>query len=216
MKKIILLIAITLLTGCTANYDIKILEDKITDNIQIYTDNKTVKIASQEQTEKFYQELGNWERGYEYYKRELYTTDKITGYKYTYDFSYNEYDAMSQIRKCYNDFEFTHNEDKIEIKTSEEFLCKNYYKNVNKISINITSEYEILNSNADIKTNDIHTWTITNTNYQNKPIKITLLKKKNIKEKEAQKLEIKNILIFIIFILLIIVLIIQKKDKKQK
>jgi hypothetical protein len=123
---------------------------------------------------------------------------------------------MSQIRKCYNDFEFTHNEDKIEIKTSEEFLCKNYYKNVNKISINITSEYEILNSNADIKTNDIHTWTITNTNYQNKPIKITLLKKKNIKEKEAQKLEIKNILIFIIFILLIIVLIIQKKDKKQK
>jgi hypothetical protein len=216
MKKIILLIAMTLLTGCTANYDINILEDKITDNIQIYTDNKTVKIASQEQTEKFYQELGNWERGYEYYKRELYTTDKITGYKYTYDFSYNEYDAMSQIRKCYNDFEFTHNEDKIEIKTSEEFLCKNYYKNVNKISINITSEYEILNSNADIKTNDIHTWTITNTNYQNKPIKITLLKKKNIKEKEAQKLEIKNILIFIIFILLIIVLIIQKKDKKQK
>ena len=216
MKKIILLIAITLLTGCTANYDINILEDKITDNIQIYTDNKTVKIASQEQTEKFYQELGNWERGYEYYKRELYTTDKITGYKYTYDFSYNEYDAMSQIRKCYNDFEFTHNENKIEIKTSEEFLCKNYYKNVNKISINITSEYEILNSNADIKTNDIHTWTITNTNYQNKPIKITLLKKKNIKEKEDQKLEIKNILIFIIFILLIIVLIIQKKDKKQK
>ena len=216
MKKIILLIAITLLTGCTTNYDINILEDKITDNIQIYTDNKTVKIASQEQTEKFYQELGNWERGYEYYKRELYTTDKITGYKYTYDFSYNEYDAMSQIRKCYNDFEFTHNENKIEIKTSEEFLCKNYYKNVNKISINITSEYEILNSNADIKTNDIHTWTITNTNYQNKPIKITLLKKKNIKEKEAQKLEIKNILIFIIFILLIIMLIIQKKDKKQK
>ena len=76
MKKIILLIAITLLTGCTANYDINILEDKITDNIQIYTDNKTVKIASQEQTEKFYQEGVYFPARWQYLLSEVLTNEQ--------------------------------------------------------------------------------------------------------------------------------------------
>lgn len=219
MKKIILLITIILLTGCTATYDINIKKDSVYDSIKIYTDNKIVKNATDDETMKFSEKLGEWERGYEYYKREIYTTDKITGYNYTYDFKYDEYDAMSQIRKCYEDFEFKYENNTITIKTSDEFLCRNYYRDVNKLELNITSEYKIINSNADTKSENIHTWNIDNTNYKNKPINITLSKTtldNTSQTKEKKEVNIIQILSIIIFILLIVVLIIRKKDKEQK
>lgn len=218
MKKIITLLAVTLLTGCSATYDININKDSINDNIKIYTDSKIIKNATEDEALKFSEKIGEWERGYDYYQREIYTTDKITGYEYTYDFKYEEYDAMSQIRKCYKDFEFIYEKNTITINTSKEFLCKNYYKDVNKLELNISSEYEIINSNADSKSNNIHTWNINSSNYKNKPISITITKS-NIVNKEQNnkknKINIQNILVLIIFILLIIVLIIRQKDKKQ-
>lgn len=219
MKRIIILfITAILLTGCNASYDINIKQDKIEDSIKIYTTNQTVQTATDKTIKEFTEKLGNWERGYDFYKRELYATDKITGYNYTYSFNYNEYDAMSQIRKCYKDFQFDYQKDTIIIKTSKEFLCQNYYQEVKSLQLNIQSEYKILNSNADTKTANIHTWNINKTNYKNKPIEITISKNKittqeNIKEK---KLDIIKILIIIIFILLIIILIIRKKEQKQR
>ncbi len=219
MKKIIiLLITIILLTGCNASYDINFNKDKIEDSIKIYTSSKNINNATNETTNNFTDEIGNWERGYEYYKREIYTTDKITGYNYTYNFNYNEYDAMSQLRKCYKDFDLTYTEDSITLNTSNEFLCSSYYKDINNIDINISSEYEIINSNADIKNNNTHTWNISKTNSKNKPIKLTISKKneyQNTNNDKNDKFNIKSILILIIFILLIVVLIIRKKDDKN-
>ncbi len=220
MKKIIiLLITIILLTGCNATYDITFNKDNISDSIKVYTDSKIVNNATNKQIETFSNELGNWERGYEYYKREIYTTDKITGYNYTYNFNYEEYDAMSQLRKCYKDFELKYTKDTITLSTSNEFLCSTYYKNINSININISSEYEIINSNSDTQKNNIHSWNINKNNSKNKPIKLTISKKNEYKEEKINKknkLNIKSLLTLIIFILLIIVLIIRKKDEKNK
>lgn len=220
MKKIIiLLITSLLLTGCNATYNINITNNQINDSIKIYTKNSNVQNATDTMINTFTDQLGNWERGYEYYKRELYTTDKITGYNYTYNFNYNEYDAMSQIRKCYKDFEFKYENNTITIKTSNEFLCKSYYQEVNSLELNISSEYKIIKSNADIKKDNIHTWKINKTNYKNRPINITIEKNtkynNNNKDKKNTKMNIQTILTIIIFILLIIVFIIRKKDQKQ-
>lgn len=220
MKKIIfLLITSLLLTGCNATYNINISNDQIKDSIKIYTKNNNVQNATDTMINNFTNQLGNWERGYEYYKRELYATDKITGYNYTYNFNYNEYDAMSQIRKCYKDFKFKYENNTITIKTSNEFLCKNYYQEVNSLELNISSEYKIIKSNADIKKDNIHTWNINKTNYKNRPINITIEKntkyKDNNKAKKNTKMNIQTILTIIIFILLIIVFIIRKKDQKK-
>ncbi len=220
MKKIIILCITTiLLTGCNATYNINFTKNKIEDSIKIYTNNKNVQNATKEVTEKFSEQLGNWERGYEFYKREIYATDKITGYEYTYNFNYEEYDAMSQLRKCYKDFELNYEKDTITINTSKEFLCQIYYPEVNSLELNITSEYEILNSNADKKKNNTHTWNINKTNYKQKPINITISKVKkqqNNPQNKKNKLDIQAILTITIFILLIIVLIIRKKDQKQR
>lgn len=215
MKKILLLLITTvLLTGCTATYDITFDEDIIHDSIKVYTDSKNVNTASKEKLDNFLLKIGEWERGYDYYKRELYTTDKITGYHYTYDFPYDQYDATSQIRKCYKDFTFTY-DNTINLKTSNEFLCSTYYKEVKNIEISITSKYQITSSNADKKTNNTHTWIINKNNYKNKPIIIEIDKNTKAK-KETPEIDLKMILIFIIFILLILVYIVNKKDLKRQ
>lgn len=217
MKKIILLlITIILLTGCNATYDINIKNDKISDTIKVFEKNNIVQNATNEQTKKFSDTIGDWENGYDYYQRELYTTDEVTGYKYTYDFNYEEYDAMSELRKCYKELSFEY-DNQINLKTSNEFLCANYYKNVDSLEINITSEYHITNSNADKQENNKHTWIINKNNYKNKPIQISINKnKKALKKEKETKIEIKSILAIIAFIILILILKIRKKETTKK
>lgn len=218
MKKIIiLLITAILLTGCEATYEINIQKDKINDNIKLYTDSSIVNNATPNQINEFKDKLNEWERGYEYYKRDIYATDKITGYNYIYDFTYEEYDAMSQIRKCYKDFEFITDENYITITTSNEFLCNTYYKDVNKLTLTITSDYKILTSNADNKEENVHQWNFTKNNAKNKPITIKIEKTAPVQNnKNKSKISLVNILSVIVFILLLIVIIIRKKDQKQR
>lgn len=217
MKKIILLLITTiLLTGCQSTYDIKFTDNKIEDTIKIYTNNSVVQSATTKQTQDFQNELGNWERGYEYYKRELYATEEITGYQYTYSFDYQEYDAMSQLRKCYEDFNFSYENNRVKLTTSNKFLCKTYYKDIDNLTLTITSDYKIINSNANTKSHNTHTWTINKDNYQNMPIEFEIDKTQPYTApKEEKEIDILGILSCIIFVLLIIVLIVKRKERRR-
>lgn len=219
MKKIIImLISLILLTGCSATYDINIKDKKISDEIKIYTDNDNVKKATQATLDHFENELLDFERGYEHYSKEMYSTDQVTGYVYNYEFTFDEYDAMSQLRKCYKDFDFDYSNNILTIKTSNEFLCRNYYEDMNDITINIDSDYQIVSSNADTRNGNKHSWTITRNNYSNKPIEIKVnLNDKVIKKNNAEsKIDLKMILVLLTFILLVIVLIVNKKKVVRK
>ena len=216
MKKIIfLLITICLLTGCTATYDINITKETINDTIKIEADSTKVNNANKQTTDTFNQKIGEWENGHDFYKREIITTADKTGYQYTYNFNFDEYDAMSQIRKCYKDFNLTYDND-IELTTSKEFLCRNYYPQLKTFTINITSEYEITSSNADSIKDNVHTWKINANNYKVRPINIKINKSKMyIPEEEPNYKNIKSIIFIIIFFILVIIFIKRKKDIKQ-
>jgi hypothetical protein len=216
MKKIIALFITTiLLTGCSAKYEINITKENINDIITIETNSENVNNANAQTTKLFQQKLGEWENGHDFYKRELTTTAEKTAYKYTYNFNFEEYDAMSHISKCYENFDLRY-DNEITLSTSNEFLCKNYYPQVKNYTITITSEYNITESNADSVKNNTHTWQINSTNYKNKPIKIKLNKHKlYIKEEKTNFNFIKSIITILLFILLIIIFIKRKKDIKQ-
>lgn len=216
MKKILLLLITTvLLTGCTATYEIDITKDKINDVILIETDSEKVNTANKTTTDLFTQKLGEWENGHDFYQRELITTAEKTGYQYTYSFNYNEYDAMSQIRKCYQEFNLNYDKE-ITLSTSNEFLCKNYYPQVKTYTIKITSEYDITSSNADSVKENVHTWIVNVNNYKNKPIEIKINKNKlYVKEEKTDYTFIKNIIFIIFFIILIIIFMKRKKDIKK-
>lgn len=215
MKKIILLLLIIFLTGCQSTYEIKINKENIEENIKIFTENSIVKNANQETINSFSQTLDDWENGYDYYNRELYTTEEYTGYEYTYTFTHEEFDAMSQLRKCYKDFEFNYTDNTISLNTSKDFLCGTYYNQVDNIQITIKTNYSILSSNADkINKNEL-TWIINKQNYKNKPITFTINTAKETKDIKKKNLNLKGIIIVIIFILLIIIFIKRKQKSKR-
>lgn len=217
MKKIIsLILAILLLTGCSAKYDITFTDDKIKDEIRVYTDSDTVNNATQSTINSFSNKILEWERGHDHYTREVYTDNGMTGYLYKYDFNYDEYDAMSQIRKCYEDFELTYNDSEIILKTSNKFLCQNYYKDVTDLTITINTDKVITSSNADEINGNTHTWKINKTNYNNKPLEIRINRQETYKPKVENPLNLTQILIIILFILLIIVYIINRKSIKKR
>ena len=202
LKKIVLLLPLLLLiTGCGSTYEIEFTQnDTIKDTISIFEDNDKVERFTKKDEEDFLNKLLDFERGYEHYKRELYTTEDITGYKYTNDFTYEEYDAMSQLRKCYEDLTLKVTDDKIELKTKGEFLCATYHKEMPYMEITIKSDYKIEDSNANTQDSNTATWKITKNNYKNTPIEITL-DKTDIIEEEEKEFPIKNIIIIVLFFL---------------
>jgi hypothetical protein len=214
MKKIILLTLILLLCSCSANYKIVIEDNKIYDEINITEKSTIVNSANQEQMDSFEEQLIDWERDYDYYTRELFTENDLTGYKYTYDFNFEQYDTLSQISKCYEDFKVTYNNNSFKINTSNDFLCGTYYDNIDKLEITITSQYKVLNSNADKKVDDKYIWIINGSNYRNKPINIEIDLSEESEEKPKRKLNIKAIIFITIFILLIVINIVLKKKEK--
>lgn len=215
LKRILLLIPVTLLiTGCGSTYEIEFTQDnKIKDTISIFEENDKVKKLTKEDEDKLLNTLLDFERGYEHYKRELYTTEEITGYKYTYDFTYEEYDAMSQLRKCYEGLTLNVTENTIELKTEGEFLCATYYKEMPSMEITIKSDYKIVDSNAQMQDGNKATWKINKTNYKKNNIEITF-DKNNITEEEKE-LPIKNIIIIILFLIAVIYILKNRKKYKQ-
>ena len=216
LKKIVLLLPLLLLiTGCGSTYEIEFTQDDtIKDTISIFEDNDKVERFTKKDEDDFLNKLLDFERGYEHYKRELYTTEDITGYKYTYDFTYEEYDAMSQLRKCYEDLTLKVTDDKIELKTKGEFLCATYHKEMPYMEITIKSDYKIEGSNANTQDSNTATWKITKNNYKNTPIEITL-DKTDIIEEEEKDFPIKNIIIIVLFLIAVIYILKNRKKYKQ-
>lgn len=216
LKKIVLLLPLLLLvTGCGSTYEIEFTQDDtIKDTISIFEDNDKVERFSKKDEEDFLNKLLDFERGYEHYKRELYTTEDITGYKYTYDFTYEEYDAMSQLRKCYEDLTLNVTDDKIELKTKGEFLCATYHNEMPYMEITIKSDYKIEDSNANTQDSNTATWKITKNNYKNTPIEITF-DKNDVIEEEEKEFPIKNIIIIALFIIAVIYILKNRKKYKQ-
>lgn len=216
LKKLVLLLPLLLLvTGCGSTYEIEFTQDDtIKDTISIFEDNDKVESFSKKDEEDFLNKLLDFERGYEHYKRELYTTEDITGYKYTYDFTYEEYDAMSQLRKCYEDLTLNVTDDKIELKTKGEFLCATYHNEMPYMEITIKSDYKIEDSNANTQDSNTATWKITKNNYKNTPIEITF-DKNDVIEEEEKEFPIKNIIIIALFIIAVIYILKNRKKYKQ-
>ncbi len=216
-KTIILIITCLLLVGCKAEYKINITDEHIYDTIKIYEKSEIVNDASNDEVENVNEWFLDWERGYEDYLKELYSDGKNTGYKYTNDYTIDEYDYISQLSKCYDSLNIV-NTDTISIKSSNEFLCGDYYEDVDEMKITIETDYKIIGSNADIKEGNKHTWIINRNNYTNKPININIKKEKQeiTKTNTISKNKINSLLVIIIFILLIILLLkINKKKNKE-
>lgn len=180
MKRIVILcMFVFFLCGCTAEVDIKVdkysidetisiteyatatqTKDMVFSNYRKYmpVDNSVI-IVDTEPDEK--------KSRIHYYDRTH--TDLGNGYnfRYNYNYDFDEYSNSKSLNTAFKSSFVSYNKkDKIiTISTdSSGTTLFEQYKQLDSLKVNLTSDYEVINSNADVKNGKVHTWNLSRTN----------------------------------------------------
>jgi len=170
MKKNILLITMLIfLTGCSVNYNLKFNKDTIEENITINVENDQEK-----QNTKYFENRDFYAiidaKTESQYKKEK---DKNSNYNFSYEYSLKDF-KNSRFTSCYDAYTLTDNDGIISLNTSKKFKCLTYdYNNIDNLTINITTDYKVVETNADEVEGNTYKWNINKNNSENKPIKFS-------------------------------------------
>ena len=194
MKKIILLIAILfLVSGCSIEYNIEIIDENIIEDIDVFTsDMANLDIPQENYYSRSYRNIfddmfnsnamayfndPNFQLYYEgiqpnvsYYDKSLINESNRYGVNFSYRFTFNDYYRSSAIKSCFEDFTMIKNEDMYSLKTNNKCKLFDAYTLLDSVSINIVTDYDIIYNNADVVNGNTYTWNITRDNYTNKSI----------------------------------------------
>lgn len=168
-NKVLLVILLLSLTGCTCKYDLTIDGDNFKEAITIHA-------TSNDEKNSFYNE---WEiaTDKEEYGIGLDDSDEalesIVTSKYDYlidndnlifnhTFNRINYSNSSAISNCFDTVTTKQYENTIIISTSEKVLCFEKYRDMTELTINITVDRPVISHNADNVNNNTYTWVMTN------------------------------------------------------
>ena len=92
--------------------------------------------------------------------------------KFSFNFVYddNQLNDSNIANSCYQFFSVDAKENEVSILTGNKFYCFDVYEELDSVTININSNYKVIQSNADKIVGKKHTWYITRENASNKPI----------------------------------------------
>ena len=215
MKKIFVILFLSLslfLSGCTAEYNIEINEDKVSENTVLTIDKSRL-------TEPLYNTLINDNSVYldedEYYAIEESEDESNSIFSYKYIHDINKFADSRIINWCYNDREIINNENTLTISTKGSFNCANRESRsyVENARINIKTDLEVLENNADEVNDNTYTWIINENNYRDKPIYIQI-QKNNINIDNNNLVILVSVVIIFASIITLSILIIKSKMKK--
>ncbi len=173
IKKIVLLIlTILVLTGCTSQVNITISEDNLEEEIII--DDQISPISLFREYMPVYNKdyLGEDEPdtkydGVEYYKREIANINGTNRIKYSYKYPIEEYTKSKTMRSIFKSSGLTTSdrEGYITLYTSSDgLLAFDKYPGLTNLTINITTDLEMVENNADSANGNTYTWNYTPNN----------------------------------------------------
>ena len=173
IKKLFLILITFLFTGCNVIYDVQIKDKKTEESLTI--DSINVSIYNEELNRKRYSlySQSNSSNPYEQSDDSYATYDifKINDNSLKYLYKYNSNYSDSNIaNSCYEYFSVDTDENKVSILTGNSFKCFELINELDSVTININSNYKVIQSNADKIVGKKHTWYITRENASNKPI----------------------------------------------
>lgn len=168
-KLIYLIILVLIATGCNANYTINIDDGFIKEELIISNYEKnTIE-------EKLFFET---HLGIHYYPNyEIYSTVNSPNKKYyqktknnqnddikvAYNFKKEEYSNSAIIKNCFEKFTYS-STDRFSTINAERFTCFSKFPNLNRVNINIKTDFSIINTNGETNDQKTYNWTITRDN----------------------------------------------------
>lgn len=167
MKKIIIILCLVLLSGCSVNYNLDITSSKVKETMefditetdyQIYNDNNEEKLSATlyeyfDEREILAFDNMNYK---DFHKKNLTKGNRSLNVKYSYDYTYLDFYNSYAINNCFEDYVVLNEDDYFYIKAYGKFNC--YYDDT---YINIKTDRRVINQNADSYKDGVYTWKIT-------------------------------------------------------
>lgn len=176
------------LSGCSVEYNVEITNKNILENIVI--DDYVTETRSAQDIMDFYEsnypvyDDEDSNLGVDYDLKQKYPNvnyyDKkisIDNYSYhmTYDFNHN-------LKDYYRSYLLVHNYEvrKVEIKDNKLYLATNSinnyikYYDLEKLTVNIKTDYKVIENNADLINDNVYTWYFTKENNATKRLKMNI------------------------------------------
>lgn len=240
-NKILILLSIFLITGCQADYNIVIDENTVKEELSAYETNMSKwnviqgnNILTYQQYQQNYKdapvgiyyddqnvdnEIG-FNENRQYYKIDLLNENSKKGLIFNANFNVNKYNDSYIARNCYKHINVLSQGNEISISTSNELTCMNYIDGLEKVVINITTNYKVIDTNATNIKDNTYSWVITKNNYTNSSIYLKLTKNSSSSEPSSNNnkkdsFNFQMIYAIIIIVILLIAFLIYKKFKKN-
>lgn len=222
MKKKVLLFILCffLVTGCDVKYDLTINNDSYDETITLsfLKSQNTYEDVSSYLEDKIPISYNPSERLY--YNSKIEEDDNYYNLVYNYKHNTNTFMQSYFVSNCYPNFNIESNDEQIILSSGQQFTCfvGDDGLSADSVEINITTKLKVLKNNADESNGNTYTWNIDESNYNNKPIEMTLQKSFEIEDVVPQN-EASNlsfiIVVAIIGVALIIYIFVRYKAKKN-
>ena len=173
-KLLILVLFLFLLCGCDATVNIEITENTIKEEISIndspngyydtnqklldlYRDNipafSTTVIEDESPDSKI--------KGVNYYNKSVSNNESGFIFKYDYNFKLKDYQKASSVKSAFKSFTIDNIKKDKTIRISSDSAGLRYfnnYPNLENVTVNIKTDYEVKENNADIVNGNVYTW----------------------------------------------------------
>lgn len=189
-KRLLLLVSIFFITGCTVNYDLEIVNDDYTENISLSSFNKITKedltweipvYKNEEQVTSI--KTNKKVNGVVYYDKGDLLTNNVYQYNYSHNFKMEDYyrsyftnSAFDFVGVFYDDKDEEDNK-LITLSTGFDFKVFEIYPETEKVVVNIKTNHRVKNHNADVKDKYTYTWNFEKET-KDKSIQLVLYKDK--------------------------------------
>lgn len=166
MKKLLILICLLFLTGCSVNYEITLKNNRIKERLTIVEKDKSLFDAENDTgwtLRESFDMLANEELddfSVLDYSVESLNSDTQLGVEY-YSDSTESLINSSAINQCYSNPKLEINDNIVTFNTGNDFTCYDYYENLETINVVLVTDYKVISSNAEIVDGNKYIWNIT-------------------------------------------------------
>lgn len=171
-NKILFIIILILITGCSVEYNLNIDNSFSEHTVYIPESSEEMIDGTQYRLPALFSESRLTYDNSNLKEIKYYNIKTLKDNKFSFNFVYddNQLNDSNIANTCYQFFSVDTKENEVSILTGNKFYCFDVYEELDSVTININSNYKVIQSNADKIIGKKHTWYITRENASNKPI----------------------------------------------